>query len=92
MVTPTPPKAKTVDEQIADLRAVIDNMAASMTTMQGNQSQLTMAVNWLQSKKIVVGDDRNPQTSHDPVISAARQGHKLLLGGSPGPQIAVPHL
>jgi hypothetical protein len=36
MATSTPPKAKTVDEQIADLRAVIDNMAASMATMQGN--------------------------------------------------------
>jgi hypothetical protein len=36
MATSTPPKAKTVDEQIADLCAVIDNMAASMATMQGN--------------------------------------------------------
>jgi hypothetical protein len=35
---PTPqPKPKTAEEQIADLRAVIDNMAASMATMQGNQ-------------------------------------------------------
>jgi hypothetical protein len=79
MSTPTPPKAQTVAEQIADLRAVIDNMAASLATMQGNQGQLTVAGNRLQSEKIVVGDDRNPQTSRDPAISAARHGHKLLF-------------
>jgi hypothetical protein len=72
MATPTPPKVQTVAEQIADLRVVIDNMAASLATMQGNQGQLTMAVNRLQSEKIVVGDDRNPQTSRDPAISAAQ--------------------
>jgi hypothetical protein len=58
MTTSTPPSNKSVAEQIADLRAVIDNMAASLATMQGNQGQLTVVVNRLQSEKIVVGDDR----------------------------------
>jgi hypothetical protein len=92
MATSTPPKAKTVDEQIADLRAVIDNMAASIATMQGNQSQLTVAINRLQSEKIVVGDDQNSQTSRDPIISAARHGHKLLFPTYDGTEDPLPWL
>jgi hypothetical protein len=92
MGTSTPPKAKTVDKQIADLRVVIDNMAASMATMQGNQGQLTVAVNQLQSEKIVVGDDRNPQTSRDPIISAARHVHKLLFPIYDGTEDPLPWL
>jgi hypothetical protein len=49
-----------------------------------------MAVNRLQSEKIVVGDDRNPQTSHDPVISAARHGHKLLFPTYDGTEDPLP--
>jgi hypothetical protein len=79
MTTPQPPKSKSTDEQIAYLRAVIDNLVASMATMQGNQGQLTVAVNRLQSKKIVVGDGRDLQVSHDPIASAARHDHKLLF-------------
>jgi hypothetical protein len=92
MGTSTPPKAKTVDKQIADLRVVIDNMAASMATMQGNQGQLMVAVNQLQSEKIVVGDDRNPQTSRDPIISAARHVHKLLFPTYDGTEDPLPWL
>jgi hypothetical protein len=33
MTTPQPSKSKSTDEQIADLCAVIDNLAASMATM-----------------------------------------------------------
>jgi hypothetical protein len=69
-MTPPPPKPKTTEEQIADLRAVIDNMAVSMATMQGNQGQLTVAVNRLQSEKVLVNGVQS-QTSHDPVVSAA---------------------
>jgi hypothetical protein len=45
MTTSTPPSTKSVAEQIADLWVVIDNMAASLATMQGNQGQLTVVVN-----------------------------------------------
>jgi hypothetical protein len=54
-MTLIPRKPKTAEEQIADLRAVIDNMAESLATMQGNKGQLTVAVNRLQSEKINVG-------------------------------------
>jgi hypothetical protein len=90
-VTTPPTKTKTVEEQIAELRAVIDNMAASMATMQGNQGQFTVAVNRLQSEKIVVGDG-NLQTSRDPVVSAARHGHKLLLPTYDGTEDPLPWL
>jgi hypothetical protein len=74
--TPTP---KTTDEQFTELRAVIDNLASSMATTQGNQGQLTVVVNHLQSKKIVVGDGKGAQTSGDPIASVTRHGHKLLF-------------
>jgi hypothetical protein len=92
MTTSTPPTTKSVAEQIADLRAVIDNMAASLTTMQGNQGQLTVAVNRLQSEKIVVSDDRQPQTSRDPAISAARHSHTLLFPTYDGTEDPLPWL
>jgi hypothetical protein len=85
MATSTPPTAKTVAEQIADLRA-------SLATMQGNQGQLTVAINRLQSEKIVVGDDRHPQTSRDPAILAARHGHKLLFPTYDGTEDPLPWL
>jgi hypothetical protein len=50
-----------------------------MATMQGNQGQLTAAVNRLQSEKTVIGDGRDLQASHDPIASAARHGHKLMF-------------
>jgi hypothetical protein len=92
MTTSTPPSTKSMAEQIADLRAVIDNMAASLATMQGNQGQLTVVVNRLQSEKIVVGDDRQPQSSRDPAISTARHGHKLLFPTYDGTENPLPWL
>jgi UDP-N-acetylenolpyruvoylglucosamine reductase len=56
MSTPAP-KAKSTNEQLAELCTVINNMAASMVMMQGNQGQLIVAVNQLQSDKLtVIGD------------------------------------
>jgi hypothetical protein len=92
MTTSTSPSTKSVAEQIADLRAVIDNMAASLATMQGNQGQLMVAVNRLQSEKIVVDGDRQPQTSRDPAISAARHGHELLFPTYDGIEDPLPWL
>jgi hypothetical protein len=57
MATPPPSKAKSTEEQLADIHAVIDNLAASMATMQGNQGQLTVAMNRLQSDKIATSGD-----------------------------------
>jgi hypothetical protein len=48
MSTPPPLlKAKSSEDQLVDIRTVIDNMATYMATMQGNQGQLTVAVNQL---------------------------------------------
>jgi hypothetical protein len=92
MTTPQLPKSKSTDEQIVDLRAVIDNLAASMATMQGNQGQLTVAVNRLQSEKIVVGDGYDLQASRDPIASAARHGHKLMFPTYDGSEDPLPWL
>jgi hypothetical protein len=56
MSTPAP-KAKSTNEQLAELWTVINNMAASMVMMQGNQGQLIVAVNQLQSDKLTVTGD-----------------------------------
>jgi hypothetical protein len=71
---------------------VIDNMAASMATMQENQGQLTVAVNRLQSEKIVVGDGQDPQASCDPIVSAAHHGHNLLFPTYDGTEDPLPWL
>jgi hypothetical protein len=86
----TPPKPKTTDEQIAELRAVIYNMAASMATMQSNQGQLTVAINRLQSAK--VGDGSDDQSSRDTIMSAAKHGHKLLFPTYDGTDDPLPWL
>jgi hypothetical protein len=90
MTTPPSPKPKTTDEQIAELCVVIDNMAASMATMQGNQGQLTVTINQLQSAK--VGDGSDAQSSCDPVVSAAKHGHKLLFPTYDGTDVPLPWL
>jgi hypothetical protein len=79
MATPPPSKAKSTEEQLADIRAVVDNLAASMATMQGNQGQLTVAVDRLQSDKIVASGDGSGPSHQDPIATAARHGHKLLF-------------
>jgi hypothetical protein len=92
MSTPPPPKAKSTDEQLADIRAVIDNMAASMATMQGNQGQLTVAVNRLQSDKLVATGECSGSSHQDPNAMAARHGHKLLFPTYGGKEDPLPWL
>jgi hypothetical protein len=88
----TPEKPKTTDEQFAKLRVVIDNLASSMATMQGNQGQLTVAINRLQSEKVVIGDGKDSQSSRNPIASAAWHGHKLLLPTYDGADDPLPWL
>jgi hypothetical protein len=76
---PPPPKAKSTEEQLADIRAVIDNMVASMATMQGNQGQLIVAVNRLQSKNLATSGDGSGPSHQDLIAIAACHGHKLLF-------------
>jgi hypothetical protein len=67
----SPEKPKTTDEQFAELCTVIDNLTSSMATMQGNQDQLTVAVNHLHLEKVGGGDGKDPQANRDPIASAA---------------------
>jgi hypothetical protein len=90
MSTPPPPKAKSTAEHLADIRAIIDNMAASMATMQGNQGQLTVAVNRLQSDKLAMTGDGNGPSHQDPIATAARHSHKLLFSTYNGKDYPIP--
>jgi hypothetical protein len=73
------PKSKTPEEEISELRALVDTLASSLAAVKGNQGQLTVAVNRLQSDKLATDGDTSGQSSHDAVTTAARHDHKLLL-------------
>jgi hypothetical protein len=47
--------------------------------MQGNQGQLTVVVNRLQSDKITVAGDGSGPSHQDLIATAAHHGHKLLF-------------
>jgi hypothetical protein len=53
---------------------------------------LTVAVNRLQSEKIVVDDGRDLQASRDPIASTACHGHKLLFPTYDGSEDPLPWL
>jgi hypothetical protein len=90
MAAPQPPKPKTTDKQFVELQCVIDNMEAFMATMQDNQGQMTVAVNRLKFDK--VGNDKDSQSSRDPIVSAAKHGHKLLFPTYDGTEDPLPWL
>jgi hypothetical protein len=73
------PKAQTPEEQIAELREIIDKLTASMVTVQGNQGQLTVAVNRMQSDKLLATGTTDGSSSGDAIAHAAHHGHKLLF-------------
>jgi hypothetical protein len=79
MSTPPPTTAKSTEEQLADIGAVIYNMVVSMATMQGNQGQLTVAVNQLQSYKLAALGDGSGPSHQDLIATAAQHDHKLLF-------------
>jgi hypothetical protein len=91
MSTPPPPKAKSTEEHLADIHTIIDNMATSMAMMQGNQGQLAVAVNRLQSDKLTPGDGTGP-SHQDPITTVARHGHKLLFPTYDGKDDPLPWL
>jgi hypothetical protein len=75
-----------VDKMAASLGQV-EQLKASFATLQGNQGQLTVAVNRLQSEKLgdVDASASRPTTkttaigTSDTVAHAAKHGHKLLV-------------
>jgi hypothetical protein len=60
--------------------------------MQGNQGQLTVAVNRLQSDKIAASGDGSGPSHQDPIATAARHGHKLLFPTYDGKDDPLPWL
>jgi hypothetical protein len=73
------PPAPPPDNQLAELHAVVDKIAASLATVQGNQGQLTVAINRLQSEKMPSSEETGTSTTRDAVTHAVRHGHKLLF-------------
>jgi hypothetical protein len=81
--------------------AKINKMSDSLATLQGNQGQLTVAVNRLQSEQL---DDINTHKGSpsvgttvsvgtgDAVAHAARHGHKLLFPTFDGSKDPLPWL
>jgi hypothetical protein len=87
-----PSQPKTAEEQITDLRAVVDTLASSLATMKGNQSQLNVVVNHLQSDKLQVDGSMGTSAARDPLATAARHGHKLLFPTYDGTEDPLPWL
>lgn len=86
------PKPKTPKEEIRELRALVDTLASSLATVKGNQGQLTVAVNRLQSEKLSTDGDKAGQSSHNPVSTVACHGHKLLFSTYDGTEDPLPWL
>jgi hypothetical protein len=86
------PKPKTPEEEIGELRALVDTLASSLATVKGNQGQLTVAVNRLQSEKLSTDGDKAGQSSHNLVSTVACHGHKLLFSTYNGTEDPLPWL
>jgi hypothetical protein len=50
-MAPNNDKEKSSEEQITELRVIIDKLVTSLAIVQGNQGQWTAAANHLQSEK-----------------------------------------
>jgi hypothetical protein len=61
MSVPTPTEQSTED-QVPDLHAVMEKLATAVATIQGNQGQLTVAINQMQSDKLLQTDDNSFST------------------------------
>jgi hypothetical protein len=82
--SPAPPP----DDQLAELHVVVDKIATSLATVQGNQGQLTVAVNRLQSKQLLSSEKTSASSTGDAVTHAVHHDHKLLFltfGGTEDP-------
>jgi hypothetical protein len=75
----TPSKPQTLEEHITYLRQIIDKLTTSMATIQRNQGQLTVAMNWMQSNKLLATDTTDGLSFDDAIAPAASHGHKLLF-------------
>jgi hypothetical protein len=60
--------------------------------VQGNQGQLTVAVNWLQSEKLLSSEKTGASSTENTVTHATRHGHKLLFPTFDGTDDPLPWL
>jgi hypothetical protein len=86
------PPAPPPDDQLAELRAVVDKITASLATVQGNQGQLTVAVNRLQSEKLLSSEKISASSTRDVVTHATCHTHKLLFLTFDGTEDPLPWL
>jgi hypothetical protein len=95
------PTEKSTEDQVADLRAVKEKLAAVVATIQGNQGQLTVAINRLQSDKLLQTNNASaePSASHRTQAGTsvaashvAKLGHKLLFPTYDGQDDPLPWL
>jgi hypothetical protein len=87
-----PSHPKNAEEHINELCVVVDTLASSLTTMKGNQSQLNVAMNRLQSDKLQADVSTGTSAARDPLATAARHGHKLLFPTYDGTKDPLPWL
>jgi hypothetical protein len=86
------PKPKTREEEIMELRTLVDTLASSLAAVKGKQGQLTITVNRLQSDKLSTDGDKAGQSSRDPVSMAICHSHKLLFPTYDGTEDPLPWL
>jgi hypothetical protein len=95
-----------VEESIAQLTAQMEKLVtafaaihASHSTIQGNQTKLTVAVNCLHSEQLVATISSNTEpppdksdkvSTSDVIALAARHGHKLLFPAFDGSEDPLP--
>jgi hypothetical protein len=81
-------KQPSAEEQMANLLAVMEKLVSVVATIQGNQGQLTIAFNQLQSEKLAatLGDKptsasatASASTNSDATIHTTKFGHKLMF-------------
>jgi hypothetical protein len=100
MLTPddTPPST---EAQLADLHVIMEKLASAVTTIQGNQGQLTVVINRLQSDKLAesIGDKPtsaaavvSSSAAPDITTNATKFGHKLLFPTYDGLEDPLPWL
>jgi hypothetical protein len=65
-----PPHPRNAKEQINELCTVVDTLASTLATMKGNQSQLNVIVNRLQSDKLQVDGSTGTSATCDPIATA----------------------
>jgi hypothetical protein len=71
---------------------VVDKIVASLATVEGNQGQLTVAINRLQLEKLLDIEKADASSAGDTVTNATRHNHMLLFRSFDGTEDLLPWL